>query len=455
VSRSAPDLLLGIDVGTTWSKAAVLTIDGVERGRGRRATRWQHVPTGAQIHPDLFVEGALDAARDALEAHPGGRVVGIGVTSMAETGVLLDRGGGPLAPAIAWHDERGGEHARALEQHFGARVFVERTGRLPSPLCSVSKLGWMLDNHPAARRGVRWLSVAEWVAHALGAGQVSEPSLASRTGFLDLRARGAWTEVLEWAGAPRSLLADVCPAGAPAGRANDRLARSAGAVVTVAGLDHSVASVGAGAVLPGDVFNSCGTAEALIRPVAPLPDGRELSEIVGRGVNVDWHVIPDHMVLISGINSGIAMQRMLGLLEVPDAARAGLDAAALRISPGSDGARVLDVLGPAPRLAGMSRGATAAHAWRATLEALAEAAAGVLDTIESLSGGAGRLVVAGGGARSDAFRAVKRAVMGPFVSPRVAEAGARGAALFGGLAAGAYSDVGDFPAPEMTAEPAR
>jgi sugar (pentulose or hexulose) kinase len=445
-----PGVLLGIDVGTTWVKAAVVTTDGIERSHGRRATRWRRVPTGAEIDPIRFVDDAVDAARDALDAYPEGRAIGIGVTSMAETGVLLDRGGRAVGPAIAWHDERGEEQARALERHFGARTFAERTGRCATRLCSASKLRWLLANHPAARRGVRWLSVAEWVAHALGADQVSELSLASRTGFLDLRARKPWPEMLEGVGAPSSLVADVRPAGAPAGRAGARLPRAADAVVTVAGLDHSVASVGGGAVLSGDVFDSCGTAEALIRAVDPLPAGKQLHEIIGRGVNVDWHVLPERMALIAGLNSGIAMQRILDLLGVAGSGRAELDAAALRLPPGADGVRVLRVLGPDIEIAGIAPGSSPAHVWRATLEALAAAASGVLETIESVSGGPGRIVVAGGGARSYAFRAVKRAVLGPFVEPRVAEAGARGAALFGGLAAGVYSQVGDFPAPEAT-----
>jgi sugar (pentulose or hexulose) kinase len=470
VANPAPELLLGIDVGTTWSKAAVVTLDGIERGHGRRRTDWTEVRTGAEIDPDRLAAGALDAARAALEAVPGGRVLGIGVTSMAETGVLLDRRGKRVTCSIAWHDERGGTQARALEQRFGAS-FVERTGRSPTRLCSAAKLRWLMDNVRAAGHGARWLSVAEWVAHRLGAHQVAEPSLACRTGFLDLRARKPWTEVVEWTGAPPPLLADVRPAGTPAGRARpdrrtgsrarpDRrtegrawigIASLDGAVVTVAGLDHSVAAVGAGATHAGDVFDSCGTAEAFIKAVEPLPAEARLAHVVARGVNVDWHVIPERMALISGIHSGLAMLRMLARLGVDEADRASLDRAALAIPTGANPVRVLDVLGTRPEILGASS-ASPAHVWRATLDAIAEVGSGVLERIRSLSGPERRVVVAGGGARSAGVRAIKRAVLGPFVEPRVTEAGARGAALFGGLAAGVYPDVSSFPEPEMTSE---
>jgi len=54
-------------------------------------------------------------------------------------------------------------------------------------------------------------------------------------------------------------------------------------------------------------------------------------------------------------------------------------------------------------------------------------------------------VLAGGWARSSAARSVKRAVLGPFEWPPVAEAGARGAALLAGVAAGRYAGIGDLP----------
>ncbi len=429
----------------------MVTLDGIERGHGRRRTGWTEVRTGAEIDPDRLAAGALDAARAALEAVPGGRVLGIGVTSMAETGVLLDRRGRRVTCSIAWHDERGGEQARALEQRFGASSFVERTGRSPTRLCSAAKLRWLMDNVRAAGHGVRWLSVAEWVAHRLGAHQVAEPSLACRTGFLDLRARKAWTEVVEWTGAPPPLLADVRPAGTRVGRTGIGVPSLDGAVVTVAGLDHSVAAVGAGATHAGDVFDSCGTAEAFIRSVEPLPADARLAQVVARGVNVDWHVIPERMALISGIHSGLAMLRMLARLGVDEADRPGLDRAALAIPTEANPVTVLDVLGTSPEILGASS-ATPAHVWRATLDAIAEVGSDVLETIRSLSGPERRLVVAGGGARSAGVRAIKRAVLGPFVEPRVSEAGARGAALFGGLAAGVYPDVSSFPEPETTPE---
>jgi sugar (pentulose or hexulose) kinase len=163
---------------------------------------------------------------------------------------------------------------------------------------------------------------------------------------------------------------------------------------------------------------------------------------------VDWHVLPDRMALISGIHSGLAMRRMLARLRVDEADRDDLDRAVLRMAGESTPVEVLDVFSDSPAVRAAS-GATPAHVWRATLDAIAQRGAEVLEAIRSVGGPEGRLVVAGGGARSAAVREIKHAVLGPFVEPRVTEAGARGAALFAGLAAGVYSDVASFPEPEM------
>ncbi len=111
------------------------------------------------------------------------------MASIAETGVLLDAHGTPVAPAIAWHDSRGGEQAERMAAELGSARFAERTGLAPRPLCALAKYRWLRECHEPAERGVRWLSVGDWIVHRLGGEQVAELSLASRTGWLDIHAR--------------------------------------------------------------------------------------------------------------------------------------------------------------------------------------------------------------------------------------------------------------------------
>ena len=104
----------------------------------RRRRPWQQVPTGAEVDPDALLAALVRAASDAIARAPEGRVAGIGVTSVAETGMLMDAAGRVLhrAHRLA-RRARGGRGASARARP--ARL-PERTGLPASALCSLAKL---------------------------------------------------------------------------------------------------------------------------------------------------------------------------------------------------------------------------------------------------------------------------------------------------------------------------
>lgn len=182
-------LLVGIDVGTTYCKALVLDAEGEELGEARERTPWTPVATGAELDPRAIAGTALAVASRALAESPAGEVAAVGIAGTAEAGVLLDRRGEPTGPVIAWHDVRGTDEARALGDEIG--WFSATTGLPASPLCS----------------------------------------LASRTGLLSLRDGEWWGEAPAWLGVPEDFLAELVPAGTPIGRVGDTLPAARGAAV--------------------------------------------------------------------------------------------------------------------------------------------------------------------------------------------------------------------------------
>jgi sugar (pentulose or hexulose) kinase len=279
-------LLVGIDVGTTFAKAVVCDADGTELAHARVPTRWTRVATGAEADADALAGAALSAAGQALGAVPEGDVVGVGVAGMAESGVLLDGAGRPVAPVIAWHDQRGAEEAADLASAFGAEDFSRRTGLPASRLCSLAKLRWQRRNVAAAAGATGWVGVPEWVAHVLGAPCVAERSLACRTGAFSLDDGQWWPEALAWLGVPEGFFAEAVEAATPLGSVTSGPARLRGAQVTVAGHDHLVAMVGAGATAEGDVLHGSGTSEVFVRAAPAGLEPEQILRAVRAGVTV-------------------------------------------------------------------------------------------------------------------------------------------------------------------------
>jgi sugar (pentulose or hexulose) kinase len=437
------DLLLGIDMGTSACKAAVVDAEGAERAHGQAPMPWRQVPTGAEIDPTALLDAALTAARAALSRAPEGRIRGIGVAGMAETGVLLDDRDEPMAPAIAWYDARGADEKRLLADEIGERRFARTTGLPVSELCSAPKLRWLADNHPETRAARRWLNVGEWVVRGLGGDELTELSLASRTGLLDLEAKAPFADALAWTGMREDLLPERMLAGSPAGRAGDALPGVAGAVLTVAGHDHLAAGVGAGVVAPGDVLDSCGTAEALLRVVAPL-DADAIERVIAHDASVGWHVAEGRQAVLGGLWSGIAYREVLDALGVSDEDRPELDAGAIATAPGDAPALDLDFRSLDRRPVRLPDGVPPERVWRAAIDAATAEAEARLGLIDDVAGPRRKVVVTGGWARDEAIRRAK-ARLGNVEMPAVVEAGCRGAALLAGVAAGLFESADALP----------
>ena len=175
-------------------------------------------------------------------------------------------------------------------------------------------------------------------------------------------------------------------AGTPLGRvsAEAGLPRLTGAVLTVAGHDHQAAVIGAGADGPGDEFDSCGTAEALVRTIAPGLSPIVVAELAEAGITTGWHAVADHWCLLGATQGGLALQRILALLGKDRADLPALDAEAIAL-PMPEMRVVAPAFGSLDIL-GIADGDGPAHLWRAALEAVTDQAAEIHDAMSAVSG---------------------------------------------------------------------
>jgi sugar (pentulose or hexulose) kinase len=422
---------LGVDVGTSSTKAVVYSDAGRPVGAGRAATPWRTGPHGVEVDAIALRDSAFTAIEEALDAASGESVGGIGVTSMGETGILVDGRGAPVAPAIAWHDGRDTAEATQLAREIDPASFTRRTGKPPTNQFALTKHRWLVANLPASRAAVRRFNVAEWVARGLGADEVSERSLASRTGWLDITREAFDAELLAWSGAAPSLMPPLVVAGQPVGTATHP--RLAGAVVTIAGHDHQAAAVGAGVAAAGDVLDSHGSAEAVLRTVTAGLAAEQVDALAAAGITTDLAVRVGCWSLLGGTQGGLVLRRTLDGLGVAWADLADLDAAALA-DPAREPATDADHRAAAPREPTVPIGAGAT--WRAAIESETRDAAERMATMARVVGPHERLVVTGGWCASAAVLAAKRRLFGPLTVAEAAETGTLGAAMLAAQAAG-------------------
>jgi sugar (pentulose or hexulose) kinase len=450
------DVVIGIDIGTTSSKAVAQSMSQRGARYVEQPTLWRSGDSGqTEIDPyrllDVAVELIGQAVRAAESAWGPVRVRGLGVAGLAESGVLLDAAGRPAGPVIAWFDHRGSREIEQAGQEFpGFAAAFERTTGLPwSSQASIAKLLWLRADGCPVGPASTWLSVPEWIVFGLGGDLVREPSLASRTGLIDQGTGEVWPDALAVAGLPARILPDERPAGFPAGylRHDDVVSCAAGALLTVAGHDHPVAAIGVGAVEKDELFNSSGTADVLARSIPGMLEETQRQAVVSAGWSLGRHVLPDTSLLLAGVSGGLLLRRVLAALGAEsEQARAALDHASLSVgelpaglSVTGDGRTQDDVV------LRIQDGATPASVWIAAVRYTAGQARLLLNDIETIVGPHRRAVAAGGWTRMASVRAAKAAAIDALSFSPVVQPGVTGAAL---LAAFALTDE-SLPLPDF------
>ncbi len=455
--------ILSIDQGTTGTTALLLDRRGAVRARGY-AELPQHFPRPGWVEHDAdeiwtSVQASVWAALRAARADARS-IAAIGITNQRETAVLWDRASGrPLGRAIVWQDRRTAERCARLRREGFEREARRKTGLVPDPYFSATKIEWRLRQDRAlasrARRGaIAFGTVDAWLVWRLtgGALHATDPTNASRTLLFHLAKRRWDDSLLERFGVPRVMLPEVRPSSGDFG-----VTRGAGVLpdgIPIAGIagDQQAALFGQGCVKPGQSKNTYGTGcflllhtgprpvhskSGLLTTVACGPRGEPAYALEGSvfiaGAAIQW--LRDGLGIVARAADTEAMARSVadsgGVVLVP--AFVGLGAPWWRP----------DVRGA---LTGITRGTTRAHVARAALESLAFQTADVVTAMERDAGSRLRaLRVDGGAASNDWLMQYQADLLGvPVERPRVIETTALGAGLLAGLATGFWSSPAEL-----------
>ena len=442
--------ILALDQGTTSSRAILFDEEGRPVSTAQREFRQIFPQPGWVEHdPKEIFSTQRETARQAVSQSgiPLKSLMAVGITNQRETTIVWDRQSGePIANAIVWQDRRTAPQCAELKQIGAEGLVRERTGLVIDPYFSGTKIAWLLDNVPGARKRAElgelaFGTVDTWLTWHLTGNRthVTDVSNASRTLLFNIHMNDWDPELLRLFDVPRAILPDVHPSahafgmlpasvlGEPlviGGIAGDQQAAMFGQACHSAGMAKNTYGTGCFMLLhTGDKVVQ--SSHGLISTACAQTRGKEFalegSVFIG-GAVVQW--LRDGLEFFSSSS------------EIEKLAASVLDSGDVYVVPAFTGLGA-PYWDPDARgtIVGLTRGTTKAHLARAALESIAFQSAELLEAMQKDAGEKlSELRVDGGAAANDLLMQFQADLLGvPVVRPKVLETTALGAAYLAGL----------------------
>jgi glycerol kinase len=460
---SEKSYILVIDQGTTGSGALLFDKWGRIVSMADSETRQIYPQPGWVEHdPEEIFHTSLRVAKEALDkaGATAAQVRGIGITNQRETTVVWERNSGrPVSNAVVWQCRRTAPICEELKQQGLGQQVRQKTGLVVDAYFSATKLRWILDNipdgqHRAENGDLLFGTVDSWLTWKLTGGKahVTDYSNASRTMMFNIHTLKWDKDLLACLDIPEVMLPRVLPCSYIYGETLPGLLVHAGIPIGGIAGDQQAALFGQACYQTGMAKNTYGTGSFILLNTGSKPvlsekgllttiawglDGTITYAMEGSifvtGAAVQW--LRDGLKIISTAAESETLARSVpdngGVYFVP--AFVGL------------GAPYWDMYARGT-IVGVTRGTTAGHIARATLEAIAYQ---VRDVVEVMTAEAGLnipvLRVDGGGTANSLLMQFQADILGiPIQQAAVAETTALGAAYLAGLAVGLWRNTDEL-----------
>jgi xylulokinase len=186
--------LMGIDVGSTSTKAVIYTFGGEIVSMGRRNTELhvqedEHGERELLWKPGDLWNGVADAVQESLRAvDDPAKIKGLAVAGFGSDGVPIDDGGECLFPFISWHDTRTNEQLEIFKSLIDDWDVYQVTGIKPWFFLTILRTLWMKMHRPDVyERIYKWLVVTDYINYRLCGVCATDYSEASTTLVFDQR----------------------------------------------------------------------------------------------------------------------------------------------------------------------------------------------------------------------------------------------------------------------------
>lgn len=453
--------ILALDQGTSSSRAIVFDHDG------NICSEAQHEfpqifpkPGWVEHDPNEIWSSVASVAAEAISKYGinGKNIAAIGITNQRETTIVWDVDTGePVYNAIVWQDRRTSEYCDKLRDEGMADMIREKTGLIIDAYFSATKIKWILDNVPNARKRadagkLRFGNVDSWLIWNFTRGErhVTDVTNASRTMMFNINTMEWDKDLLNLMGIPESMLPEVLPSSGLFGTTTTTLFAHEVPIAGVAG-DQQAALFGQMCVEPGAVKNTYGTGCFLLMNTGdkPVLSKNKLLTTVAWKIGDKVTYALEGSIFVGGsvvqwLRDNLRVIYSSG--EVESLARSVPDNGGVYFVPAFTGlgAPYWDQYARGA-LFGLTRGSNVAHIARAALEGIAYQVYDIVKAMESdtclhLM----NLKVDGGASRNNLLMQFQSDILATEVlRPRITETTALGAAYLAGMGVGYWSDISE------------
>ena len=451
--------LLALDQGTTSSRAIIFDKEGHIKAKAQKEFTqlfpqpgWvEHNPKDIWQSQSAVIVEAMTKMGITEES-----IAGIGITNQRETTIVWDaETGEPVYNAIVWQDRRTSAYCDELKRKGLVDRVHEKTGLFIDAYFSGTKIKWILENVPGARRKaeaglLRFGNVDAWLIWKLTNGTVhaTDVSNASRTMLFNINTLQWDEDLLKLLDIPVSLLPEVKSSSEIYGSAQLESWKSTVPIAGVAG-DQQAALFGQMCIKPGSVKNTYGTGCFIMLNTGKqvVMSQNNLLTTVAWKIGNEVNYALEGSVYVGGsvvqwLRDGLGIIRKSS--EIEELARSVPDSGGVFFVPALTGlaAPYWDQYARGT-IVGLTRGTTAAHIARAALEGIAFQ---VYDIVQAMARDLGapleELKVDGGASANELMLQFQSDLLAvKVIRPLVTETTAQGAAFLAGLAVGYWKSI--------------
>jgi glycerol kinase len=454
--------ILALDQGTTSSRAIVFDHNGhIKSVAQKEFTQYFPQPGWVEHNPNEIWSSQASVIAEAISAIDinGLDIAGIGITNQRETTIVWDVDTEePIYNAIVWQDRRTSEFCDELKAQGLTDKIHEKTGLIIDAYFSGTKIKWILDNVPGARKRaemgkLRFGNVDSWLVWRLTRGEVhvTDVSNASRTMLFNIHDLKWDEDLMKLLDIPMSMMPAVKSSSEVYGHTKTTIFAHEVPISGIAG-DQQAALFGQMCIEPGSIKNTYGTGCFVMLNTGNKPVMSKNNLLT----TIAWKIGDQVVYALEGsiYVGGSVVQWLrdgLGFItsssEIEDLASTVPDSGGVYFVPALTGlaAPYWDQYARGT-IIGITRGTTRAHIARAALDGIAFQTYDIAQAMaKDMNASLTELKVDGGASRNNLLLQSQADILGiKVVRPRITETTALGAAYLAGLAVGFWKNTDEI-----------